>query len=223
MTELTVPFWLAGGWVADRAQLPDWLKSRHIQPRWIDEEILLSAQTGPTTPLIAPALFFQWPRALAAESQVLQQAAREIAVGERRMVLLSVLHPEGCRLAVLCSPAAVGMYNLMPLAYVTDWLTLPSSAQDSPVLSLLETVWARRERKVAQVKELSLLLPGKRPVKGETAFKNAAWVSPEQSVEGGIGAAQALVEALIAKKQGNALLVEYDERQQLFSCWIEAV
>lgn len=223
MTELTVPFWLAGGWVADRSQLPDWLKSQHIQPRWIDEEIFLSSQAEPAAPLITPALFFQWPRALAAESQVLQQAAREIAGGERRMILLSVLHPEGCRLVVLCSPAAVGMYNLMPLAYVTDWLALPSAAQDSPVLSLLETVWARRERKVAQVKGLSLLQPGKRPVKGETAFKSAAWISPEHPAEEGIGAAQALVEALIAKKQGNALLAEYDERQQLFSCWIEAV
>jgi hypothetical protein len=223
MTELTIPFWLTSGWIARRAELPAWLKSQHIQPRWIDEEIIVSSTPAAEEPISPTVFFFKWPREVGVESLFLQQAAREIAAGDRRMILLSVIHPQGCRVVLLGSPAAVGMYNLMPQAYLTDWLALPPAAEEVPILSVLETMWTKRTKKPAQVKCLSLLLPGKRPTKAETVFKNAAWVKPEQPAEGGIGAAHALVQALLEKKQGNALLAEFDERQQLFSCWIEGV
>ena len=228
MAELTIPFWLTSSVLADSQSINDWLKSERVQPRWIDEVIRIT-DNGAEDSLIVSGIGvgvpqINWASRLYSEHLFLQAACREIEVGERRLILL--LSDSGGQRAgvLLASPSAVGMYNLMPQAYLEELFSLRLPDADAQVLEILSSELLKKERKAAQVKALLLVqAQAKRPVKAETDFSGAAWVKPVNPAAGSLSACHDLVQALMGKKQANGLAVEVAADRQLFATWIERI
>jgi len=228
MVEMTVPFWLASTVLPESTTINAWLKTQGVQPRWIDEVIRL-VETGTENDLGLVGLEatvpeFYWTRDQTNEQLIFQAACREIAVDDRNLILLLSSQARQTTAVLLASPPAVGMYNLMPLAYVEEQLSLRIPSADAAILPILETALLKKQKKVSQVKELLLVqAAGKRPVKAETAFASAGWVKPQNPVAGALNACHELVQVLVQKKLANGLAVELAAAQQLFATWIECV
>jgi len=228
MAELTIPFWLTSGVLADSQSINDWLKSERVQPRWIDEVIRIT-DNGAEDSLKVSGIGvgvpqFNWASGQYSEHLFLQAACREIEVGERRLILL-LSDSGGQRVGVLlASPSAVGMYNLMPQAYLEEFFSLRLPDAEVNVLEILSSELLKKGRKAAQVKALLLVqAQAKRPVKAETDFSGAAWVKQVNPAAGAISACRDLVQVLMEKKQANGLAVEVAADRQLFATWIERI
>jgi hypothetical protein len=228
MAEMTLPFWLTSAVLEETQTVNDWLKAQRVQPRWIDEVIHIC------DPRTAPALTlsglekstpqFNWPEQVQSDFFYLQAACREIAVGERRLILL--LSGSGLqRTAVLlASPSAAGMYNLMPLAYVEELSCFHVDDSEPDLLQTLENALTAKEKKAAQVKDLLLLqTDGKRPVKSESAFSGASWVKVSHPAAGSLAACHDLVQQLATKKHSNGLAAELSTDRHLYLTWIECI
>jgi hypothetical protein len=88
----------------------------------------------------------------------------------------------------------------------------------------LEIAIIKKGKKAEQLKELLWLQnEGKRPVKSNTAFTAAQWVSLQGRPAGILPACHELVQVLLQKKQVNGLAVEVDASQHLFATWIERI
>jgi hypothetical protein len=204
MVELTIPFWFASCVLSETESINSWLKTQKVQPRWIDEVIRVTEpglESGfALTGIESSALQFGWSAGQFSDHKLLQAACREIA------------------------PTAVGMYNLVPLAYVEELFTLQIPSSDMDLLAALEIAIIKKGKKAEQLKELLWLQnEGKRPVKSNTAFTAAQWVSLQGRPAGILPACHELVQVLLQKKQVNGLAVEVDASQHLFATWIERI
>jgi hypothetical protein len=228
MVELTIPFWLASGVLSETESINSWLKTQKVQPRWIDEVIRFT-QPGLENEIVLTgiepsALQFNWSASQLSDYQLLQAACREITMGDRSLALLLSCRNHQRTAVLLAAPAAVGMYNLVPLAYVEESFTLQIPSSDMDLLAALEIAIIKKGKKAEQLKELLWLQnEGKRPVKSNTAFVSAQWLNLQSRPAGILPACHELVQALLQKKQVNGLAVEVDASQHLFATWIEHI
>jgi hypothetical protein len=224
MPELTLPFWLESTVLPESETINDWLKTCRVQPRWIDEVIRVSTDTAAPSPValdgLEPStLQLEWPLGWNSEHSLLQAACREISVGDRRLILLLAQQTA----VLLAAPAVIGMYNLMPLAYVDELFSVHMPAPEMALLDFLDALLQKKQRKSSQVNQLLLVQhDAKRPVKTNTGFEGAGWVK-SQLPGGALTAAHELVQSLAQKKQVNGLAVEVGAEQNLFATWIERV
>ena len=228
MVEMTLPFWLDSTVLSATETVNAWLKTRHFQPRWIDEVIYIE-ETGSELEVdltgIEPNVpEFHWTWSQTNEQLIFQAACREIAVDDRNLILLLSSQAQQTTVVLLASPAAVGMYNLMPMAYVEDLIGLRISSGQAEVFKALEAALLKRQRKPVQLKQLLLVSEnGKRPVKAETPFASAGWVKSQNPAAGALTACHELIGTLVQKLQTNGLAVELTTAGQLFATWIERV
>jgi hypothetical protein len=228
MVELTIPFWFASCVLSETESINSWLKTQKVQPRWIDEVIRVTEpglESGfALTGIESSALQFGWSAGQFSDHKLLQAACREIAMGERSLALLLSCRNHQRTAVLLAAPTAVGMYNLVPLAYVEELFTLQIPSSDMDLLAALEIAIIKKGKKAEQLKELLWLQnEGKRPVKSNTAFTAAQWVSLQGRPAGILPACHELVQVLLQKKQVNGLAVEVDASQHLFATWIERI
>ncbi len=226
MAELTQPFLLAGTILNTDASITDWLRTVHIQPRWLDEMIVVSSTSDlhlkelnglPTTSLI-----YRWTEWHQSELYFLHQACREIRTGEKRMILLVSESTEATSALVLSSPAAIGIYNQIPLAYLDNQFSQHLENPNQDLLSTLESILEKADKKPQLLDSLSID-PGKqkRPVKNKTAFESATWTKSTNLRSGTISACLDVLNSLIDNKKKNGLVAEMDSAQNLYGIWIE--
>lgn len=228
MTEMTIPFWLASAVLPRSETVTGWLKSQRLQPRWIDEVIRLT-ESGPENDLDLIGLEpnvpeFRWNSDQVNEQFIFHAACREVAVDDRNLILLLSGQSRQTTAVLLASPAAVGMYNLIPEAYVEELISLRLPGTEVELFPILESALLKKQRKPAQLKAICLVnAAGKRPVKAETAFASAGWVKPQNPAAGALAACHELVGALAQKELTNGLAAEVTAAGQLFATWIERV
>lgn len=222
MAELTIPFWLASAEIRDGISVNDWLRSRHIQLRWIDELLQITEKKIPVEGIDPSVPQFIWPAGQITDFYFLQSACREIALGEKRLILILSARHEVTTAVLLAAPAAVGMYNLIPQAYVEDWFYSVLS-DPANLFDFLERSLVKVQRKPSEVDDLLLLMDGKRPIKTKTNFEHSAWVKPEEVVSGTLQACHELVQRLIGKKHSNGLAVEVTQDKKCYTAWFERI
>ncbi|MHC1740309.1 MAG: hypothetical protein AB9897_04275 [Anaerolineaceae bacterium] len=227
MVELTVPFWLTSAILPETETVSEWLRSQRVQPRWIDEVVCMTyTQDGNDSivpNLAVDALQFIWPIGTHSEQYFLQSACREISVKDRRLILLLSKQREQTATVLLASPETVGMYNLMPLAYVEGLISTHLPSPNIEFFEFIDSTLLAKGKKVNQVKQLWVQTDDKRPTKTETPFASAAWVKTEREKAGSLAGCHGVVQALIQKNQSNGLAIEVDAYRQLFATWIERV
>ena len=228
MVEMTIPFWLTSAVLLRSETVAGWLKSQRVQPRWIDEVIRLSesdVENGLDLTGLEPNVpEFRWNSDQVSEQFMFHAACREVAVDDRNLILLLSSQAWQTTAVLLASPAAVGMYNLIPMAYVEELISLRLPGAEAELFPILESALLKKQRKPAQLKEILMVsAAGKRPVKAETAFASAGWVRPQNPAAGALAACHELVGALAQKEQANGLAVELTAAGQLFATWIERV
>ena len=225
MTDFLTPFWLASSLLEENQSILDWLKTQRIQARWIDEVIFLGAPTdsGQIPGVKEEVLLTTWKDPDLSEQYFLHQACRELALNERNLILLVSTRNQIRTVVLLASPGAVGMYNLLPQAYLTDWLQFKVPAESLELLAVIESALERKHKKAPAVKELLLVQSdGKRPVKSGSGFAGAGWV-PVVKGAGMLAQCHSLVAALTEKQQTNGMAVDIDPDRNLFLTWIERV
>lgn len=219
MTEITIPFWLNSKVLTTNDTVESWLQANHIRPRWVDEVIQMGEQPVTLADLPTEVPWLRSPMGPIAENSTFQAACREIAVGERHLILLVALPA----IVLLASPGAVGMYNLFPQAYIDGLFCMKANVSTESDWALLETALLKKECKAGQISELLWLQEdGRRPIKAGTAFASATWVKPDPS-RTMLASCHEVVQSLILKKQTNGLVVEIDVENILFATWIERV
>lgn len=229
MADLPPAFWLASARLDSASEVTGWLKSVHVQPRWLDEVVIVSEEPVTST-LDLPGLegstlvthFDGWTKS---QQPLLHDACRKTSIGEKEIVLIISQTADAASVALVCSPVVVGRYNLIPAAYLEDRLSfhLPD-----PNADLLETVQARLIKSGRSASEQNLLAfqtcSGKRPVKSATPFAGAAWLNREPGADrNAIAVTNDLVAALSNGKKKNGLIIEIDSDHDLFATWVEAV
>ena len=229
MADLAPAFWLASARLDSASEIAGWLKSVHVQPRWLDEVVMISDE--PAAPILdLPGLegstlvtrFNAWTKS---QQPLLHDTCRKTANGEKEIILVISRTAEAASAALVCSPVVVGRYNLIPAAYLEDRLSfhLPEQKAD-----LLETVLSKLVKSGRSAAELNLLAfqssTSKRPVKSATPFAGAAWLNREPGADRNtLAVTHDLVTALSIGKKKNGLIVEIDSDDDLFATWVEAV
>lgn len=226
MTEITIPFWLASAVLTNDQTVENWLQTQHIRARWIDEVVWIFEGKENSSCSIAnlnvEAVQTKWSNPPVSEQYFLHCACREIALGERQLVLLLSIRSQTTTAVLLAGPGAAGMYNLMPQAYIEELFQFPGG--ETALLTRLDQVVAEKKRKSSTIKELSLArVDGKRPTKTGTPFAGATWVNPQQESLGSLAACHEMVDALIEKQQNIGLAVEETAEHLVFAAWIERV
>jgi hypothetical protein len=226
MAELTQPFLLAGKRLSNGDSIPDWLRAEHIQTRWLDECILLSESSEflcSELPGLPPSsLTYRWPGWKQSQQYFLHQACREISTGEQRMILLVNESSTFSEAMVISSPAAIGMYNQIPLAYLEIPFAQHLDQTNLYILPLIESILLKAEKKPQDLNTL-LIQPGKmkKPVKKDTSFESASWTKPKDAPFSTITACLDVVDSLAVLKKKNGLVVEVDAAENLYGLWIE--
>jgi hypothetical protein len=227
MTELTIPFWLASSVLVEGQTVNGWLHSQRVQARWIDEVIQIrdsGAEQSVVTGISADVLQVEWVDTHISDQYFVHSACREIEVGDRRLILLLSCHKNTSTVVLLAAPAAVGMYNLLPLVYMEELFEFNCPVNNPDVLAFLDIAIQKKQKKTSSLKALGFIQSsGKRPVKAETAFANAAWVKLPEEISGSLAACHEMVQVLTQKQQSNGLTVEVSANQVLFATWMERV
>lgn len=226
MTEITLPFWQASAVLNKDQTVENWLQSEHIRARWIDEVVWIIDEGTDTTSSISglkqDAVQTKWIKPTISEQYFLHGACREIALGERQLVLLLSVRTGHKTAVLLAGPVAAGMYNLMPQAYIEEWFQF--SGDETALLTHLDQALAGKKRKSSAIKALALLqADGKRPSKTDTPFAGATWVKMQDPGEGPLAVCHELVTALIEKQQKNGLAVEETTDKAVYATWIERI
>ena len=124
-------FWIAGASIwKSPAAVKAALEKAGVQPAWIEEAHWILERDNPDGNYIingAPAVVFQWKNGSLLPDYLLHNACRSMELRERNLVLLVEEEGDGLQFAVLCSPRAIGMYNLMPHAHIAGWWAVPPS------------------------------------------------------------------------------------------------
>jgi hypothetical protein len=228
MADLAPAFWLASARLDSVAALPGWLKSVHVQPRWLDEIVTVSIDQTIEAISIAGlddavlvSRLENWPKSL---QPLLHDACRKTANSEKDLILLVSQSTAGVTAALVSSPVVVGKYNLMPLAYLENRLSFHFPGKEDGLLDSIQIKLQKAERSAAELKLLAFHSPVcKRPVKSETPFTGAAWLSQVAGADRGtLAMGHDLATTLTAKKK-HGLIVEIDNDRDLYATWMEAV
>jgi len=122
-------FWIAGASIGKSpAALKAALEEAGVQPAWIEEAHCILKKDNPDGNYMingAPAVVFQWKEGSLLPDYLLHNACRSMELRERNMVLLVEEDGDSLQIAILCSPRAIGMYNLMPHAHIAGWWAVP--------------------------------------------------------------------------------------------------
>jgi len=225
MAEITQPFWLASATLDASASVADWLRSVRVQPRWLEEIVVFSSAQirfdkiegcRPST------LVYRWPDWQISQHLLLHQACREISLGERRLILLLAEAPTSTTVLLLGAPAAVGLYNLDPLASAAPFL---SEHLENADVNLLEEIEPRLKKLDKKPSELNTMLispgPCKKPVKSQTPFAPATWTKSLSNNEQAFESCQNVLAALTQTGKKNGLALEVDMDLNLYATWIE--
>lgn len=226
MAELTTPFLLAGASLEPNASLSDWLRSVHIQPRWLDEVVVVSPYVSLRSTGLAEAkpnlLTYRWPGWKQSQHFLLQQACREIGCGERRLILLLSESEAVTTALVLAAPAAIGIYNQIPLAYLDAWFALHIENTGASLFDALSEPLKKAEKKPQQLHTLFLTAGRmKKPVKSGTDYASATWTKPTSEPANAISACLDVLNTLTSSGKKNGLAVEVDDSPNLYGVWIE--
>jgi hypothetical protein len=226
MTETTIPFWQTSGVLTEEQSINDWLQAQHILPRWLDEVVWIyennSTEMIAITGLKPETIQMNWRSPAFSELYFLHCACREIALGERRLVLLISIRVKRVTAVILAAPAAVGMYNLFPEVYIDDLIQSVVPGED--IMEELDKSLLKKGRKPSSTKLFCLNTPGrKRPSKTGTNFSGAGWVKPEGEDWGTLEACHEVIHSMKTKQQKNGLVAEVTMDQLLFATWFETV
>ncbi len=229
MADLPPAFWLASARLDSASEIAGWLKSVHVQLRWLDEVVIISEEPIPPT-LDLPGLegstlvtrFNGWAKS---QQPLLHDACRKTANGEKEIILVVSQTANIATAALVGSPVVVGRYNLIPAAYLENRLSFHLPDQNA---DLLETIQSRLIKSGRSAAELNLLAfqssAGKRPVKSATPFAGAAWLNRESGADrNALAVTHDLVTSLSGSKKKNGLIIEIDSDYDLFATWVEAV
>ena len=109
------------------------LEAAHLKARRLQEIHWQSASPQPLTlssiETSPDVVLFQWPDLPDLDHLLLHSTSRAILAGERELVLLGQEWQHHTAAVLLASPAAVGKYNLLPLARIESRLTLPAEPE----------------------------------------------------------------------------------------------
>lgn len=228
MADLSLPFWLASTRLEKSASIPDWLKSIHLQTRWFDEIIFIPANRETQFPRLPGGndqAIYRSTNQGEDGLRILHDACREIITGDRHMTLLICETLEATLPIILVSPAAAGIYNLSPIAYMDARLAFHLPEKEANLLMLLQDKLKKKEKSPSQLDLLAFRSRSyKQPVKSETPFEKAAWLKAENG-EGltGLTACHDLVAGLISKNKKNGLVVEVSDEANVSAIWIERI
>lgn len=228
MPELIQPFILAAGTLNESSTLESWLKSMQVQPRWLDEIIVVSA-ADPIRFIGLPGadaatLVYSWPAWQRSEHYLIQQASREIATGERRLILLVSEAENATSALLLAAPAVIGYYNQLPQAYLQHLFVTHLTTSEPDLLAETATQVQAAGRKAEEIHTLSLnAFNLKKPGKSGTAFESAGWVKSASGQPGAIAAMGDALASLSPAKKKNGLVLELDGEYNLYGIWIEKV
>jgi hypothetical protein len=225
MAELIQPFWLASTRLDLAAGLPAWLSSVHIQARWLDEVVWITAEGHPPLPVLPgldeTTMVFESPNGKSSQLSLLQETCRKIETGDRDMVLLALSSATETIAIILSSPRIVGMNNLLPLAYMDARFYAHLPAKEADILGLLDAGLSRKGKSAYQVNFLAFVSSSvSRPAKTETPFARAAWGKQNENT---LSACHELVASLAAGKKKQGLAVEIDPLLNLHAVWIEGL
>lgn len=228
MPELIQPFMLAAGTLNESSALESWLKSMQVQPRWLDEIIVVSSSDQISFNGLAGAdaatLVYCWPSWQRSEHYLIQQASREIATGERRLILLVSECETASSVLLLAAPAVIGYYNQLPQAYLQHLFVTHLTDAEPDLLTETAKQIQSAGRKPEEIHML-WLNPGKqkKPGKSGTPFESAGWVKSASGQSGPIAAMGDTLLSLSPAKKKNGLVVELDDENALYGIWIEKV
>jgi hypothetical protein len=229
MAELAPAFWLASTRLNSLSMLESWLKLIHVQPRWLDEIVLISSEASIPSPDLAgmeqTTIISCFPAWLKSQQPLIHDASRKAANGEKDMILLIAQGEGGFTTALISSPAVIGRYNLIPQAYLEYRLSFHLDEKDEALLDTIQTA-LQKDSKSAAVVNIFVFHSqrSKRPVKSATPFAGAAWLNQEEGVDrSALSMMHDLTTALATLKKKNGLVVEIDAENNLFSTWLEAV
>lgn len=228
MPELIQPFILAAGTLNESSTLESWLKSMQVQPRWLDEIIVVSSAAQIRFKSLAGAdaatLIYCWSSWQRSEHYLIQQASREIATGERRLILLVSEGQTATSALLLAAPAVIGYYNQLPQAYLQHLFVTHLTATEPDLLAETATQVQVAGRKPEEIHVLSLN-PGtqRKPGKSGTPFEPAGWVKFASGQTDAIAAMGDTLTSLSPAKKKNGLVVELDGENNLYGIWIEKV
>ncbi len=228
MPELTQPFLLAAAHIPQDQSLDSWLKSLHIQPRWLDEIIVLSADAHLRFTDLpgadAAVLLYPWPNWQRSELFAVQQSFREIATGERRLILLISEAERTSSVLLLAAPAVIGYYNQVPQAYLNHLFVQHLSATENDLLALLENQLTSAGRKPEELHTLSLQAKTqKRPGKSGSRFASATWAKSATPESGALAALVDVIHSLNQTHKKNGLVADLDSEGNLYGVWVERV
>lgn len=228
MPELIQPFILAAGTLNDNSTLDSWLNTSHVQPRWLDEIIVVSSSTTIRFSHLpgadAATLVYAWPAWQRSEHYLIQQASREIATGERRLILLMSEGDNTTAALLLASPAVIGYYNQLPQAYLQSLFVTHLTAADANLFDETAAQIQTAGRRPEEIQALYLNAgTQKKPTKTGTAFEAAGWVKSALQQPGAIAAMVDTLTSLNPAKKKNGLVLELDNETNLYGVWIERV
>lgn len=229
MADLSPAFWLASVRLDSLSALEGWLKSIHVQPRWLDEILLISSEASIPSPDLAgleqTTLISRFPAWMRSQQPLIHDASRKAANGEKDIILLIAQGEVGFTAALISSPAVIGRYNLIPQAYLEYRLSFHLNDKDEALLELIQTALQKNGKSAAALNLFAFHSQrSKRPVKSATPFAGAAWLNQEEGVDrSALSMMHDLATALAASKKKNGLVVEIDAENDLFSTWLEAV
>lgn len=229
MADLSPAFWLASARLDSLSALEGWLKSIHVQPRWLDEILLISSEASIPSPDLAgleqTTLISRFPAWMRSQQPLIHDASRKAANGEKDIILLIAQGEVGFTAALISSPAVIGRYNLIPQAYLEYRLSFHLNDKDEALLELIQTALQKNGKSAAALNLFAFHSQrSKRPVKSATPFAGAAWLNQEEGVDrSALSMMHDLATALAASKKKNGLVVEIDAENDLFSTWLEAV
>lgn len=228
MPELIQPFILAAGTLADGSTLETWLKTSQVQPRWVDEIIVVSEtdqiRFNGLSGADAATLIYVWPSWQRSELYLIHQASREIATGERRLILLVSECETSTSALLMAAPAVIGYYNQLPQAYLQHLFVTHLSTAEPDLLAETATQVQAAGRKPEEIHALSLsVFNQKKPGKSGTAFESAGWVKSAPGQTGAIAAMGDTLSSLSPAKKKNGLVLELDGEHNLYGIWFEKV
>jgi hypothetical protein len=228
MPELIQPFILAAGTLAEDSTLETWLKTTQVQPRWLDEIVVASSSAelrfNHLPGADAGTLVYSWPAWQRSEHYLIQQASREIATGERRLILLVSEGENSTSALLLAAPAVIGYYNQLPQAYLQHLFVTHLISAEPDLLAETATQVLAADRKPEEIHALSLnVFNQKKPGKSGTPFESAGWVKSASGQPGAIAAMGDTLASLAPGKKKNGLVLELDGERNLYGIWIEKV
>jgi hypothetical protein len=121
-------FWIKGATIEKTpAALGDAVEAAGIQRAWIEEAHWVGGPAYDFHVFVNGFhhVVYRWQPGALLPDFLLHSACRLLELRERSLLLIAEEEGDLLHFAVLCSPRAVGQYNLMPHAHIAGWWALP--------------------------------------------------------------------------------------------------